>query len=225
MTILVGLVDSGISGAVAAHVAAAERFDPAEGGVTRGAILPDKMRHGSVLAEIIMSVAPQAKLLNAQVFGRSAATSPEAIAAALAWTVNQGARIVNLSVGLAHDRLVLRQACRMAVERNVILLASSPARGAPVFPASYQGVLRISGDARCAPGEISALQNVQADFGAHPRGPGMMEGVAGGSSYSAAWVTGLIAAFLEPAPGAGRDEIISYLMATSRYHGAECRLS
>lgn len=225
MTILVGLVDSGISGAAAAHVAAAERFDPAEDGVTRGAVLPDKMRHGSVLAEIIMSVAPKAKLLNAQVFGHSPTSSPEAIAAALTWTVAQGARIVNLSVGLAHDRLVLRQACRMAVERGVLLLASTPARGAPVFPAAYEGVLRISGDARCAPGEISALQNVQADFGAPPRGPGMAEGVAGGSSYSVAWVTGLVAAFLEQAPGAGQDEVISYLMAASRYHGAERRLS
>ena len=225
MTILVGLIDSGISGPAATHVAAGEKFAAKEGGVQRGAPEPDRLRHGSILADIIMAEAPACKLLNAQVFAATAVTLPEAVAEALGWVVTRGARIVNLSVGMAHDRLVLRQACRAALARGVLLLAASPARGAPVYPASYDGVWRISGDARCAPGEVSALQNAQGDFGAHPRGPSMQEGVAGGASFSVGWVSGIIAAYLQDAPAATADEVRRYLLSISRYHGAERRLS
>lgn len=225
MTILVGLVDSGISGPAAAQVAAGEKFTAKDGGVARGAAGPDRLRHGTNLAEIIISQAPDCRLLNAQIFGDGPVTSPEAVAEALNWVVERGARVVNLSLGLPHDRLVLRQACRAALSRGVLLLAASPARGGPVFPASYEGVWRISGDARCAPGEISALQNAQADFGAHPRGLGMLEGVAGGASFSVGWVTGLIAAYLKDAPQAGAEQVQRHLLSLSRYHGAERRLS
>lgn len=225
MTILVGLVDSGISGPAASAVMAGEQFATRDGGLLRGITQPDRLRHGSTLAGIILSQAPDCRLLNAQVFGDAPVTSPEAVAEALKWVVERGARIVNLSVGMAHDRLVLRQACRAAVQKGVLLLAASPARGAPVFPAAYEGVWRISGDARCAPGEISALQNEQADFGAHPRGPGMLEGVAGGSSYSVGWVSGLIAAYLKDSPEADGAQVRRHLLSISRYHGAERRLS
>jgi hypothetical protein len=225
MTVMVGLIDSGVSGPAAAHVVAGEKFLSHEGGVRRGMAGPDHLRHGTNLAEIILSQAPACRFLNAQVFGEAPTTSPEALAEALAWVVEQGARIVNLSVGMAHDRLVLRQACRAALGRGVLLLAASPARGGPVFPASYEGVWRISGDARCAPGELSALQNAQGDFGAHPRGLNMLEGVVGGASFSVGWVTGLIAAYLEEAPQAGPEQIRRHLLNISRYHGAERRLS
>jgi hypothetical protein len=230
MTIFVGLVDSGVSGPAATFVAAASRFEAKPEGVLRSIAVPDQLRHGSALAEIITSQAPHCRLLNAQVFGATSATSPpatspDAVAEAMAWVVAEGARLVNLSVGIVQDRLVLRQACRVAMNKGVLLLAAAPARGGPVFPSSYEGVLRISGDARCAPGEISALQNAQADFGAYPRAPQMTEGREGGASYSVGWVTGLIAAYLENAPGAGRDEVLRYLLSISRYHGAERRLS
>jgi hypothetical protein len=53
----------------------------------------------------------------------------------------------------------------------------------------------------------------------------MREGVAGGASFSVGWVTGLIAAYLQDAPGAGAEDVRRYLLGISRYHGAERRLS
>jgi hypothetical protein len=51
-------------------------------------------------------------------------------------------------------------------------------------------VLRVTGDARCAPGEVSALGGAPADYGACPRD---LEGASGGASIAAAHVTGLLA--------------------------------
>ena len=224
MTFVAGIIDSGISGPAASHVVAAMRFDAGVTGVSCNPVVPDALHHGTVMAEIIMSLAPHCRFLNAQIFDQSRTTSPGALAEALRWATREGARLINLSVGLAADRLELRQACRAARDQGVILLAASPARGGPVFPAAYDGVFRISGDARCAPGEISALQNGQADFGAYPRGPGMQEGIAGGASFSVAWVTGLVAGYLQDSPSAGYDQIRRHLVGISRYHGAERRL-
>ncbi len=225
MTILVGLVDSGISGPANTHVERAARFDVSDDGVRTGTATPDKLRHGTTLANVILHQAPSCRLLNAQVFGDKAVTSPAAVAEAVAWSMQQGARVINLSVGLVHDRLVLRQACQKAISQGVILLASSPARGTPVFPAGYAGVIRVSGDARCGEGDISYLNNSQADFGACPRGLSHDEGAGGGASYSVAWVTGLVARYLEQSPGAGNEQITRFIAGIASFQGAERRLS
>jgi hypothetical protein len=78
----------------------------------------------------------------------------------------------------------------------LILIASTPARGAPVYPAAYPGVLRVTGDARCGPAEVSALGGVPADYGACVRD---VDGTPGGASLAAAHVTGLLAAGLAAA--------------------------
>ncbi len=124
--------------------------------------------HGSSVARTILAAAPSASIVNAQVFHDAIAAPPAAIAAALGWVVERGARVVNLSFGVRQDREVLRLACAAARAAGAILLAAAPARGSRVFPASYPGVIRVSGDARCAPDEVSRLASAQADFGACP---------------------------------------------------------
>ena len=75
---------------------------------------PDALGHGSALARVILQHAPGAALLDARVFGASRRTTPEAVAAGLDWLREEGARMVNMSFGLRHDRAVLRGiiACR-----------------------------------------------------------------------------------------------------------------
>ncbi|MDH3593923.1 MAG: S8 family serine peptidase [Rhodospirillales bacterium] len=224
--VLVGLLDSGVAPDLAPAVEDARSFTLGEAGrVTAGPVEPDRLGHGSTLAWIIAGAAPEARLLDAQVFLASHATSPAVVAAGLDWLAGRGARIVNMSFGLRHDREVLRRACDSAREAGVILLASAPARGAMVYPAGYQGVVKVSGDARCAPGEISTLGGAQADFGAHPRplagAPGA--GQSGGASFAVAHLCGHLAGYLAERPGAGRDEMLEHLAAVARYHGPERR--
>src|SRR5581483_5825984 len=153
--VAVALVDSGVA-ADGPAVRARRAFAlDAAGAVVAGPAGDDALGHGTALARLVAAAAPDAALLDAQVFGTTFLAPPAAVAAAIDWAVAAGARVVNLSFGLRADRDVLRGACARAVAAGVLLVAATPARGAPVFPASYPGVVRVSGDTRCGAGEVS----------------------------------------------------------------------
>jgi subtilisin family serine protease len=208
--IRVGLIDTRIAPSLAGSIAAAKDFVA----VPRAG---DAFSHGTTVAKIILHHAPDARLLCAQAFGPGNRAEPAAVAAALRWLIAEHARLVNLSLGLPHDRDVLRAAVAEALAAGLILIASTPARGAPVYPAAYPGVLRVTGDARCAPDEISALGGEPADYGACPRD---LEGTAGGASLAAGHLTGLLARGLD----ACEQDATAILGRAARFQGRERRL-
>lgn len=204
-----GRSSAGISRALAGSVTAANAF-------AGGQLAEDSQGHGTTIARIILHHAPQAQLLDAQAFGPGARAEPAAVADALGWLVAQRARLINLSLGLAHDRDVLRTAVAEALAAGLILVASTPARGPAVYPAAYPGVVRVTGDARCAPGELSALGGEPADYGACPRN---LDGTPGGASLAAAHVSGLLALGLSTADS-DADAILGRAV---RFRGRERR--
>jgi hypothetical protein len=220
MTVAIALVDSGVA---LAGVEAARAFGlDAAGGILDGPAGADALGHGTALARLVLAAAPRARLVDAQVFGTSFLAAPAAVAAAIDWAIGAGARIVNLSFGLRADRDVLRGACARAVAAGALVVAASPARGAPVFPAAYPGVLRVCGDARCRAGEVSDLEGEPADVGAAPDGGGTT-GASGGASFACARVAGLLAAALGETPGLDAAAAVARLRAGAAYRGRERR--
>jgi Subtilase family len=209
--IVVGVLDSGVEGAGLAQLAASRSFvaEPPDA---------DPLGHGSVIARIIVHHAPQARLLDARVFTSRQRAMPERVAAGLEWLRDEHARIVNLSFGLRQDRAVLREAVLAARAAGMVLVGAVPARGATVYPGGYPGVIRVSGDARCAPGEISALGGDPADYGACPC---TLDGRPGGASFAAAHVTGMLARHMVTADADPR----TLLEGLARFHGRERRLA
>jgi subtilisin family serine protease len=219
--VLVGLIDSGVGHELGDRVAIQTAFVLADGErVERISSSPDAIGHGSSLARTILLAAPSVRIVSAQVFHRSMSASPAVVAAALRWLVEQRARLVNMSFGVRSDRDVLRAACAAAHAAGAILLAAAPARGSAVFPAAYPDVIRVSGDARCAPGEVSFLGSVQADFGACPR---TEDGSVRGASAAVAQLCGRAAAFLAEQPDANAAALARFLDAAARYRGPERR--
>ncbi|WP_194790656.1 peptidase S8 and S53 subtilisin kexin sedolisin [Pseudomonas sp. UFMG81] len=212
----IGMIDSGCAPGQAAALLQARRFWLADGVLQEGEALPDALGHGSAVLERIRVGAGDTPLLMAQVFAEQWSTSALQVAAALLWLVEQGACVVNLSLGLHQDRPVLRQACAEAAAAGVLLCASSPARGAPVYPASYPGVIRVTGDARCAPGQWSWLGTAQADFGAHVGG---QQGA--GASLACAAFTGQVAALLREQPTLVPEALIHWLKGGAAFTGPE----
>jgi hypothetical protein len=175
--------------------------------------------HGARMARILAGAAVLPELLVAQVFeGTTPATAAD-VAAGIDWSLQQGARLLLLALGLAADRRPLAQAVQRAVATGAIIVAASPARGAVPFPAGYPGVIRASGDARCGPDEISALGTAQADFGGCPVSPG--GGATGGASAGAAHVARFILGHCPP--GATVAEACAVLRAQAAFHGPERR--
>jgi len=219
--VLVGLLDSGVAVDLRPRVAAERAFAFGEGDVVAPrAATADVVGHGSSLARTILAATPAASIVNAQVFHGSITAPPAVIAAALAWVVERGARVVNLSFGVRQDRDVLRLACEAARAAGALLFAATPARGPRVFPAAYPGVIRISGDARCAADEVSLLASVQADFGACPA---TIDEHVRGASAATARITGKVATLLAERPDADAASIARFLESIARYRGPERR--
>jgi hypothetical protein len=215
----IGIIDSGFSPAQGTLVSASRRFWLEGGELHEGDTRPDALGHGSVVLDTLTREAGPLRVCVAQVFAERWQTSPLQIAAALHWLVEQDVVLVNMSLGLRNDRPVLREACVVAQTAGVLLCASSPAQGEPVYPASYPGVIRITGDARCAPGQWSWLNSPQADFGAHVHAA---NGVAG-SSVGCAALAGIITGFLREHPGAGREAEMQWLREGAAFVGPERR--
>ncbi len=215
----IGIIDSGFAPEQGSRVAQARRFWLEGGELREGDVLPDALGHGSVVLDTLTREAGPVRLCVAQVFGERWQTSPLQIAAALHWLIEQDVALVNMSLGLRNDRPVLREACVLAQASGILLCASSPAQGEPVYPAAYPGVIRVTGDARCAPGQWSWLNSPQADFGAHVSAA---NGVAG-SSVGCAALSGIIAAYLHANPGAGREALLAWLRESAAFIGRERR--
>lgn len=194
-------------------------FAPRGSAVIMQSPLADTSGHGTRIAGVLSSAPRPFRLSLAQVFSESGTTSAATLVAALDWSLEQGATLVHLSLGLLADRDELRRAIERAIGSGTLIIAAAPARGSRVFPASYPGVIEATGDARCAPGEISAL--AAGRFGGCPTCAGDRAGVRGGASIGAAWVS---RAVLEepPAPPA---QLLVALEARARYHGRERRVS
>lgn len=214
----IGVIDSGCAAAQAREVVAARRFWLQDGVLHDGPLQADRLGHGSAVLASLQAEADQVPLLLAQVFNEQGTTSALQVAAALLWLAEQGATLVNLSLGLQQDRPVLRRACIEAQAAGVLLCASSPARGGPVYPASYPEVIRVTGDARCAPGQWSWLGSAQADFGGYVGERGMA-----GASLGCAALSGRIAALLRQQPGLDRSQVMAWLRANAAFSGPERR--
>jgi subtilisin family serine protease len=226
MTLRIGLLDSGIDDQLTDFVADSAAFYLDENGnVKQEPAAEDRTGHGSQLARIILCGDGEIELLSAQVFSDRGASSPVVIAAGLDWLVKIGARVINMSLGLATDRSVMREACLRALKADVFLVASSPPRGEPVYPAAYEGVIGVSGDARCKPWEHSYLGSATALFGACVHAAGEKPGSPGvsGASIAAAHMTREVARQLRSRSDLSSAEIIQKISENCHYHGAEKR--
>ncbi|MDH4041337.1 MAG: S8 family serine peptidase [Gammaproteobacteria bacterium] len=237
-SLAIGLIDSGVAGLPLTYTGAARGFLAGpQGTVLETEATEDQLGHGSAMAAILLRdaigraqgdtpddsppVAPEFSLLNAQVFAGKLSCTAAQVAAALDWLLEQRVHLVNMSFGLREDRPLLRQACERALGEGVVLVAATPARGEPVFPAAYPGVIRATGDARCAPGDISFLDTRQADFGGHVRAG--QTNVAG-ASVGCAHVSARAARFLAAHPGSSPAQLRAWLVEQASYRGPERRV-
>ena len=219
--IRVGIVDSGYRNSVsgADRVVQAQALVLEEGGLYLTDAIEDRLGHGSSVLEVIAGQAPDVEFIVAQVFRDRLTTTPSQVAAAIDWLVEQGADLITLSLGLRNDRQPLREACENSLQQGVIMLASSPAKGDPVYPSAYPGVFRMTGDARCKATELSCLKTQYADYGGYVQAANGVVGASAGCAYMA----GHIARYLSQGGDSQRDKVDQWLESQACYFGAEVR--
>jgi subtilisin family serine protease len=210
------------AGSARMNVIGARRFVDNGRTVSAEPAVSDPIGHGTAVTRAICSLSSTAvELVIGQVLDEEGVCTPAAAAAAICWALEMRVDLIHMSLGLREDRCVLADAVATAVRAGCVVIASAPARGGCTFPAAYAGVIRATGDARCAEGEISVLGTAQADFGGCPRYPGHPK--SGGASIGAANVAAIVVARLAPATGIA--SVRAQLTAMGRYRGVEKKLA
>lgn len=189
----VGIIDGGVGAGLAVR---------AERGFATGA--PRASNHGTAVAALL-SAAGARNLRVADVYGSDpAGGNALAIARALGWLTQGGAKVVSMSlVGPANG--ILARAIATAQQRGVVIIApvgnDGPA-APPAYPASYKGVVAVTGvDGRDRP-LIEAGRALHLDYAA-PGADLWVRNAAGkpvkvrGTSYAAPLVAARLAAALQ----------------------------
>ena len=179
--------------------------------------------HGTAVAGIIgaradnsvgiVGVAPEAQLMALRacwqnpVNESAAVCSSFTLAKALQFAIDNGAKVINLSLGGPRDRLVERLVAVAATRGAVVVAAADPRLAQGGFPASLPDVLAVAADdVHDAPEAIYLApgRDIPTTL------PGRRWGLVGGSSYAAAQMAGLVALLIDLAP----DQSIQQLRET-----------
>lgn len=140
---VIAVIDSGVQSdhpALAGHVLPG--FDFVHGDTNTS----DDNGHGTAVAGIIASVCPRCEILPVKVLDEHRVGDWPTVAAGIVWAADNGAQVINLSIGGAHPADVLGTAVAYALSKGVIVVAAAGNDGADedFFPASYPGVISVA---------------------------------------------------------------------------------
>jgi subtilisin family serine protease len=169
----------------------------------------DRIGHGTAVAAAIREKSPGAELVAVRVFDRQLATNVEVLAEAIAWSADDGAQLINLSLGTANyanaDRLA--RAVAHAALRGAIVISARESNEVEWLPGSLAGVVGVVADSTL---ERDVLDVMHRDGGTsvfaaspYPRPiPGVpRERNLSGVSFAVANVTGFLARAVEASGG------------------------
>ncbi|MGW0520564.1 type VII secretion-associated serine protease mycosin [Crossiella sp. NPDC003009] len=205
----------------------------------------DCVSHGTAVAGIIAAgeagkagfrgVAPGAKILPVRVSDRdltegggAAAIDPAVLARGIWWAVDQGVKVLNLSLSGPVDNALIRDAVAHAVSKDVLVVAAagnqqqqdSQLVGRPSYPAAYPGVLGVGAididGARLPASQLGEFVDLVAP-GAKVLGTTRAGGHSyfTGTSFAAPFVAGTAALVRARWPELSAAEVTRRLLATA----------
>ena len=200
----------------------------------------DAQGHGTAVAGVVgaatgngggvAGVAWNAKVMPVKVLGADGTGVDADIANGITWATDNGADIINLSLGGPGSSTALEQAVGHALDHDVVVVAAAGngSSGVANYPAAIPGVLAVTAtDAQgqfawfsdhgpwitlAAPG-IDILTTTLAS------GPALTTGTRTGTSFSSPIVAGVAALLRERHPAWGWDKVAYELIRTARDAG------
>jgi subtilisin family serine protease len=119
----------------------------------------DRVGHGTAVAAVVREKSPAVDLIAARIFDRQLATSVDVLVRAIQWAADEGAQLINLSLGTtnpAHEAK-LAPAVAYAAERGGLVVSAREWNGATWLPGSLSGVVGVVADADLDRNEIDAV--------------------------------------------------------------------
>lgn len=208
----------------------------AEANFTSSLVAGDVYGHGTHVAGIIaaysdnglgvVGIAPESWLLNVKVADDNGRCEASAVAQGIVWAVDNGARVINVSIELREPSPELEEAVNYAWNQGAIIIAAAGNEGSqlPVYPAYYEHCIAVAATEQ---NDTLALLSNYGDwvdvaapgFDIYSTLPGNDYGYKTGTSFATAYVSGLAAilfAELTDANGDGNlnDEVRAALEAS-----------
>jgi len=188
--------------------------------------------HGTAMASLIAGadpaeggVAPAVSLLDIRVADAKGESTTALVAQGILTAVDQGARVINISLGTNADAPVLRRAVEYALERGVVIVAAAgnDQATALAYPAGYSGVVSVA--AVDANGVQAFFSNSGSGLAVAAPGVGIVSAyrdnqrvISSGTSQAAAITSGVVATML--GWGYSGQSILKSLAANARPTGA-----
>ena len=155
--IRIGIIDSGVH---AAH----PHVGNIAGGVTIANAAPDPtpyvdhLGHGTAIAALIYSRAPQAELFAVKIFHRALATNLADVLGAIDWCLLNNMDLINLSLGTTNQdhRSAFEQAVRKITAAGTGMVSAFEMDGAEALPGSLSGVVAVAAEPSKPPGQHDA---------------------------------------------------------------------
>lgn len=198
----VAVLDSGIEPHPDLRAPVARAVEVRNGEVVEAA-QEDVSGHGTACADIIGRLAPECELWSVRVLGASNHGSNQALAVALRWAIEQGADVINLSLGTRDPEMadVLRSLVDDAYRRSLLVVAAANnLPGVQSYPAVFTSLVGVD----------AAYMEDREDF--HYKFGAATELVAPGVYVDAAW------------PGGGRKLVTGTSFACPHMAGHIARI-
>ncbi len=204
-TVLVAVLDTGID----------KNHEELSGRVVAGIDLAgtstsdDIYGHGTPIAGIIaaaddglgvVGLAPESYLINVKVADDKGKCRASALAEGITWAVDNGAKVINISIELKEGTTALKEAVDYAWNSGAVVIAAAGNDGdsQTVYPASYENCMAVT--AIRENGTLAPLANygdwvdvAAPGFDIYCILPGNSFGYKHGTSFAAAFVSGLAA--------------------------------
>ncbi len=192
-----------------------------------------QLGHGTAVASIIsgnhpstLGVAPAADILSIRITDDQGASNSFTLAEGIIAAVDGGAQIINISMGSEGNSIVVADAVAYAQDRGIIIVASSGNEGhtTPAYPAAYDGVISVG--AIEANGDHLDFSNTGENLTIVA--PGYEVNAAWGedqltaftgTSASAPFVSGAIAAVMSENPGYTAQQATNLILQLSNEAG------
>jgi subtilisin family serine protease len=189
---------------------------------------------GAIVAHAkLMGSAPEARLIAIRAFGagsKGAESTSYVILRGLDYAAEHGAQIINMSFAGPKDPLIERGIAATAA-RGILMVAAAGNAGAkspPLYPAANPNVIAVSGTdaqeklfAASNRGNHIAISAPGADI--FLPAPDEKYQITSGTSFSAAYVSGVAALMLERNPALKPGDVRAILTRTARDRGAPGR--
>jgi subtilisin family serine protease len=210
----VAVIDSGVA---ADHPHIGPPVLPGISLLGHGSDVRDRVGHGTAVAAAIREKAPDAELIPVRVFDTMLNTSADVLGAALRWAADNGAHLINVSMGTPNDarREMLEEALAYVASRGAIVVAAADNHGEAMYPGALNGAIAVRLDPTCERNEIVVSRDAHGGWRVGASGlprpiPGVpVERNLAGISFAVANVSGFLARLQEGDRDSGAEDLLA----------------